>query len=88
MLAIVDYGVGNLGSIRNMFKRIGVDALVTRDPEEIRAATKDERSIDDVTRGLMKLRRRVTTEDFREIAERIAGGPLDSLKSPLLKDPK
>ncbi len=24
MIAIVDYGMGNLGSIRNMFRRIGV----------------------------------------------------------------
>jgi len=40
MVAIVDYGVGNLGSIRNMFKRIGIDACVTRNPVEISAASR------------------------------------------------
>lgn len=31
MVTIVDYGMGNLGSIQNMFKRIGVSAEVTSD---------------------------------------------------------
>lgn len=35
---IVDYGMGNLGSILNMLKRIGADALVSSDPEEIARA--------------------------------------------------
>jgi glutamine amidotransferase len=40
MISIVDYGMGNLGSIRNMLKRIEVESeLVTR-PEQIAAATK------------------------------------------------
>ncbi len=38
MLAIVDYGLGNLGSIRNMLKRIGVEAVVTSDPARIAVA--------------------------------------------------
>lgn len=32
MIAIVDYGLGNLGSIANMLRRLGVDGSVTRDP--------------------------------------------------------
>jgi glutamine amidotransferase len=32
MIAIVDYGMGNLGSIRNMFRKVGVRAEVTSDP--------------------------------------------------------
>lgn len=40
MITIVDYGMGNLGSILNMFKRIGVKAVVTTDPEVIRSAEK------------------------------------------------
>lgn len=40
MIAIVDYGMGNLGSIRNMFKRIGVAADVTADIDVLSRATK------------------------------------------------
>jgi len=38
MVVIVDYKLGNLGSIRNMFKRIGADSVVTSDPEVIALA--------------------------------------------------
>lgn len=40
MITIVDFGVGNLGSIRNMFKRIGVPAQVTSDLDKIALSTK------------------------------------------------
>lgn len=40
MITIVDYGMGNLGSIQNMFKRIGVPATVTNDPDMIAKASK------------------------------------------------
>jgi glutamine amidotransferase len=39
-MTIVDYGVGNLASIQNMFKRIGVDALITNDQIAVQQATK------------------------------------------------
>ena len=38
MLAIVDYKAGNLTSVRTAFAALGVEAVVTRDPEVIRAA--------------------------------------------------
>lgn len=38
MTAIVDYGAGNLTSVRYAFAACGVEAAVTRDPEVIRAA--------------------------------------------------
>ena len=38
MLAIVDYGVGNLFSLRNAFAAIGVEAVVTSDPQVLRNA--------------------------------------------------
>ena len=38
MLAIVDYGVGNLFSLQCSLKRIGADAVVTSDENIIRAA--------------------------------------------------
>lgn len=38
MIAIVDYGVGNLFSLRSSFDAIGEDVTVTRDPEVLRQA--------------------------------------------------
>ncbi len=38
MLAIVDYGVGNLFSLRSSLKYIGIDSTVTSDAEELRRA--------------------------------------------------
>lgn len=40
MLTIIDYGVGNLLSIHNMFKRIGVDAAISSDKNDIAKADK------------------------------------------------
>lgn len=40
MIAIVDYGMGNLGSIRNMLRRIGHESVVTSDHREIERAGK------------------------------------------------
>jgi glutamine amidotransferase len=40
MITIVDYGLGNLGSIQNMLRRIGVDNVVTRDVGQVARATK------------------------------------------------
>jgi glutamine amidotransferase len=35
MIAIVDYGRGNLGSVENAFARVGMKATVTQDPQVI-----------------------------------------------------
>ncbi len=40
MIVIVDYGMGNLGSICNMLKRIGTTSIVSNSIEEIQKATK------------------------------------------------
>ena len=40
MIAIVDYGVGNLFSLISSFKYIGQDVLVTSNPEEIKGCEK------------------------------------------------
>jgi glutamine amidotransferase len=37
-VTIVDYGMGNLGSIANMFKKLGAAAVVARGAEEVAAA--------------------------------------------------
>lgn len=39
VIRIVDYGQGNLGSIRNMLSRIGAQSEVSSDPDEIGRAT-------------------------------------------------
>ena len=38
MIAIIDYGVGNLFSLQSSFSMIGAEAAVTGDPEVIRSA--------------------------------------------------
>ena len=40
MIAIVDYGVGNLFSLKSSFAAVGVEAVVTADPAVLRAADK------------------------------------------------
>jgi glutamine amidotransferase len=40
MVIIVDYGMGNLGSITNMLKKVGHEAVVSSNPQEILHATK------------------------------------------------
>lgn len=37
-VVVVDYGIGNLGSIPNMLSRIGVDATISSDPAEVGGA--------------------------------------------------
>ena len=38
MIAIIDYGVGNLFSLRSSLRSLGLETRVTADPKEIRAA--------------------------------------------------
>jgi glutamine amidotransferase len=40
VITIVDYGMGNLGAVLNMFKRIGAPARISSDPAVIREAQK------------------------------------------------
>lgn len=40
MIVIIDYGVGNLASVANMFKKIGVSTVVSGDPKIIKDASK------------------------------------------------
>jgi glutamine amidotransferase len=40
MIAIIDYGIGNVGSLRNMLSKIGAPAIVTSDPGTISGAGK------------------------------------------------
>ena len=40
MIVIVDYGLGNLGSIKNMLRKIGYSSIVSSNPDEISKASK------------------------------------------------
>ncbi len=40
MIVIVDYGVGNLGSIINMLKKVGVKAVASSEPDVLQQAEK------------------------------------------------
>lgn len=40
MIAVIDYGVGNLFSLTSSLRAIGAECVVTSDPEQIRAADK------------------------------------------------
>ena len=40
MITIIDYGMGNLGSVLNMFKKLGIASKITSDLEEIKSAKK------------------------------------------------
>lgn len=40
MIAIIDYGVGNSASIKNMLKRIGVESIITNKASDLQTATK------------------------------------------------
>lgn len=40
MFVILDYGVGNLTSIKNMLRKAGVESVITGNPDEIAAASK------------------------------------------------
>jgi glutamine amidotransferase len=40
MIAIIDYQAGNIGSIKNMLRKLGAQAEITGDPDVIRKASK------------------------------------------------
>lgn len=40
MIVIVDYGMGNIASIKNMLRKIGAEATLSSDPDEILQADK------------------------------------------------
>ena len=40
MIAIIDYGIGNLGSVKNAFDYLGIESKITSDKNEILASDK------------------------------------------------
>jgi imidazole glycerol-phosphate synthase subunit HisH len=39
MITIIDYGAGNIGSIRNMLKKLGYNSIITKSSKEIDSAS-------------------------------------------------
>ena len=40
MISIINYGIGNLGSIFNMFDYLGIESKIENDPDKILKAKK------------------------------------------------
>lgn len=59
MITIIDYGMGNLGSVKNMLKKIGEKSLITSKKEDIEKAHKillpGVGSFDSAVKNLQKL---------------------------------
>lgn len=59
MVVIIDYGMGNVGSIKNMLKKVGADCIVSHDKNQIQKSSKlilpGVGSFDSAIRNLQKL---------------------------------
>jgi glutamine amidotransferase len=74
MIAIIDYGMGNLRSVQKAFEAIGHDAQVTSDPERVHAASKVILpGVGAFADAVAELRRTGLGEAFREAV--VAGKP-------------
>lgn len=69
MITVVDYGMGNLGSIQNMLKRIGVATIVTADLQAIGEASK---IILPGVGAFDNAMTRINNSDLREVLDRKA----------------
>jgi len=69
MVTIVDYGMGNLGSIKNMFKRIGVSTVLAADLEAIE---KSDKLVLPGVGNFDQAMKRINSSDLREILDRKA----------------
>ncbi|MBQ0024268.1 MAG: imidazole glycerol phosphate synthase subunit HisH [Bacteroidales bacterium] len=66
MIAIVDYGVGNLRSVENALKRLDAEYLLTDNPEIIRTASKVILpGVGNVAEAMFKLREKGLVEPIR-----------------------
>jgi imidazole glycerol-phosphate synthase subunit HisH len=67
MIHIVHYGLGNVGSIRNMLHRLGFEAKLVSEPDEIRSAEKlILPGVGAFDRGMEELHRRGLVETLNE----------------------
>ena len=45
MIAIVDYGIGNLGSVTKAFRHVGAETVLSGDPQRLLTAVLGEREV-------------------------------------------
>lgn len=69
MISIVDYGMGNLGSVLNMFKKINVAARLVQNPDELNMA---EKILLPGVGSFDKAMQKINENGFREILDRKA----------------
>lgn len=90
MLVIIDYGVGNLGSIANMLKKVGVRSIVASDEASIASAEKlilpgvgafDNGMQNLRKRGLVEVLNRQVLEERKPILGLCLGMQLFTLRS-------
>jgi len=71
MIAIIDYGMGNLRSVEKGFERVGAATAVTSDPDEVRRAEKVVLpGVGAFEDAMAELRRRGLVEPVREAIAR------------------
>jgi glutamine amidotransferase len=70
VITIVDYGMGNLGSIQNMFKRIGAKSRISADPSEVEQS---EKILLPGVGAFDRAMERINSGGFRDILDRKAG---------------
>ena len=70
MLAIIDYQMGNLRSVQKGFEKVGHQAVITSDPEELKRASKIVLpGVGAFGDAMLELRRRNLIEPIREAVD-------------------
>lgn len=68
MIAVIDYGIGNLRSVQKAVQRVGFDCTITRDPAELARADKlILPGVGNFERGIDNLRKYNLTEALAEL---------------------
>lgn len=74
MIAVIDYDTGNLCSVANALKRLGVEYRITADPSEVRAADRVLLpGVGEASSAMQKLRERGLVEVIRSLTQPVLG---------------
>ena len=74
MIAVIDYDTGNLRSVANALKRLGVEYRITADPSEIRSADRVLLpGVGEASSAMQKLRERGLVEVIRSLTQPVLG---------------
>jgi imidazole glycerol-phosphate synthase subunit HisH len=70
MIVIIDYGLGNLGSIKNMIKKVGFDSMISSDKDQIIRATKlILPGVGSFDRGMTELKKRGLIDILNDLVQ-------------------